>query len=205
MVDEEGDLVVADQKEREKALQNHKIWVDAAAFLGCHAIRVNLFGSRNPEEWVQVSTDVLKKLSQYAATKNVNVLVENHGWLSSNSALLIEVMEKVNMPNCGTLPDFGNFCIKKQDAERWGICVQEYPKYQGVKEMMPYAKAVSAKSMNFDENGNETAIDYKKMLSIVKEAGYTGFIGVEYEGDVLSEEKGITSNTRTFTSYGKST
>ena len=193
MVDGEGDLGVADQKERDLAVENHKKWVDAAAFLGCHAIRVNVFGSTDPEEWVRVSTDALQKLSQYAATKNVNILVENHGWLSSDSKLLAEVMEKVAMPNCGTLPDFGNFCTKRQDGERWGTCVQEYPKYQGVQEMMPYAKAVSAKSYDFDDSGNETTIDYKRMLAIVKEAGYTGFIGVEYEGDRLSEEEGTTA------------
>lgn len=191
MIDGEGDLATTDEKERNQAVENHKKWVDAAQFLGCHSIRVNLFGTNDPEEWVNTSVDGLKKLSEYAATKNVNVLVENHGYLSSNAQLLVEVMEKVNMKNCGTLPDFGNFCLEREGGQRWGApCVKEYDKYQGVKELMEYAKAVSAKSYAFDDQGYETTIDYKKMLDIVKNSGYDGFIGVEYEGSG-SEIEGI--------------
>lgn len=189
MVDGEGDLATANEKERNQAVENHKKWVDAAEFLGAGAIRVNLFGSDKPEEWKAASIDGLTKLSKYAAEKNVNVLVENHGYLSSNAALLIEVMDGVNMENCGTLPDFGNFCLKREGGERWeAACVDEYPKYQGVEEMMKYAQAVSAKSYAFDENGQETTIDFGRMLQIVKEAGYTGYIGVEFEGQIPAKE-----------------
>jgi sugar phosphate isomerase/epimerase len=153
---------------------------------------VNLFGTRDADIWVDSSTDGLVKLSQYAATKNINVLVENHGYLSSNADLLKMVMMKVEMANCGTLPDFGNFCLEKEGGERWGAkCIKEYDRYVGVKKLMPWAKAVSAKSHDFDENGNETKTDYVKMLQIVKNAGYKGYIGVEYEGNILSEEDGI--------------
>jgi len=189
MVDEEGDLATANEKERNQAVENHKKWVDAAEFLGADAIRVNLYGSDKPEEWKAASKDGLTKLSKYAAGKNVNVLVENHGYLSSNAALLVEVMDRVNMENCGTLPDFGNFCLKREGGERWeAACIDEYPKYQGVEEMMKHAKAVSAKSYAFDENGQETTIDFGRMLKIVKEAGYTGYIGVEFEGQIPAEE-----------------
>ncbi len=192
MVDHEGDLAVLDDKERNQAVENHKKWVDAAQFLGCHSIRVNLFGTNDPIKWVEVAVDGLQKLSTYAASKNINVIVENHGYLSSNSALLMEVMKKVNKSNCGTLPDFGNFCLERDGGERWGTkCIKEYPKYKGVEEMMPLAKAVSAKSHDFDTAGNETDIDYKKMLQIVKKSGYQGFIGVEYEGEQLGEIEGI--------------
>ncbi len=192
MVDGEGDLAVTDEKERNEAVEKHTKWVDAAQFLGCHSIRVNLFGTNDPKQWVEASADGLSKLAEYGASKNVNIIVENHGYLSSNASLLIEVMQKVNKPNCGTLPDFGNFCLKREGGARWQAkCIKEYPKYQGVEEMMPYAKAVSAKSYDFDTQGNETTIDYKKMLEIVKKSGYTGFIGVEYEGERLNEIEGI--------------
>ena len=187
MVDGEGDLATSDEKERTQAVENHKKWVDAASFLGCHSIRVNLFGSDEPEVWKKNATAGLSELSKYAASKNINVLVENHGGLSSNAQLLTEVMKEVNMDNCGTLPDFGNFCVERED----GACVEEYPKYQGVKELMKYAKAVSAKSYDFNEAGNETSLDYAKLLEIVHDAGYTGFIGVEYEGNRLPAEEGI--------------
>jgi sugar phosphate isomerase/epimerase len=187
MIDGQGNLAVNDENERNATVENHKRWVDAAAAMGCHSIRVNLNGSSDPEEWKANSVDGLTKLATYAKEKNINILVENHGGLSSNGALHAEVMAKVNMDNCGSLPDFGNFCITRSETG----CAEEYDKYKGVKELMPHAKAVSAKSNNFDGEGNETGIDYVKMLQTVKDAGYTGFIGVEYEGNVLSEEDGI--------------
>ncbi|WP_037320595.1 sugar phosphate isomerase/epimerase [Salegentibacter sp. Hel_I_6] len=192
MVDGEGELASPDKTEREEAVENHKKWVDAASFLGAHSIRVNLFGSEEPEEWKTSATQGLKALSEYAAEKNVNVLVENHGYLSSDAALLVEVIENVNMENCGTLPDFGNFCLKREGGERWEAkCIEEYPKYQGIEEMMPHAMAVSAKSYDFNEEGQETTLDYERILKLVKDAGYTGFVGVEYEGENLSPEEGI--------------
>ncbi|MEZ4840539.1 MAG: sugar phosphate isomerase/epimerase family protein [Flavobacteriaceae bacterium] len=192
MVDGEGDLASQDDKIRTEAVENHKKWVDAAAFLGCHSIRVNLFGSNDPDIWVTNAVSGLQTLATYAKEKNVNIIVENHGQLSSNAELLSKVMDGVNMENCGTLPDFGNFCLKRENGEAWGApCVEEYDKYKGVEQLMKYAKAVSAKSYDFDENGNETTIDYKRMMDIVKKAGYNGFVGVEYEGSRLSEEEGI--------------
>ncbi|MGI9550021.1 MAG: sugar phosphate isomerase/epimerase family protein [Aurantibacter sp.] len=189
MVDNQGDLAVSDEKERNTTVENHKKWVDAAAAMGCHAIRVNLNGETDPEKWKKNSIDGLTKLATYAKDKNINVIVENHGGLSSNGALHAEVMEAVNMDNCGTLPDFGNFCITRKKDSR--DCEEEYDGYKGVTELMPYAKAVSAKSNDFDAEGNEVKIDYVRMLQIVKDAGYTGYIGVEYEGSELGEEEGI--------------
>ncbi len=188
----QGDMSSPDKAERDKAIENHHVWVDASAGLGCHSMRINLFGTNDPKIWKETSIDALGRLSEYAKKSNVNVLVENHGYLSSNAALLAEVMKEVNMDNCGTLPDFGNFCLRREGDARWGApCVEEYDKYKGVEELMPYAKAVSAKSYDFDADGNETTIDYVKMLQIVKNAGYTGHIGVEYEGSRLNEEQGI--------------
>ena len=192
MVDGEGDLASNSEAERNLAVENHKKWVDAAEYLGAHSIRVNLFGSDVPEEWKTNAVDALTKLGGYASTKGINVLVENHGYLSSNAKLLVEVMNEVDRENVGTLPDFGNFCLERKGGERWEAeCIVEYPKYQGVKELMAHAKAVSAKSFDFDDSGAETTIDFRKMLQIIKDAGYTGWIGVEYEGNRLPAEEGI--------------
>ena len=192
MIDGQGDLATADAAKRKAAVENHFKWVDAAAAMGCHGIRVNLAGSTDPEKWTSSAVDGLTQLATYAKGKNINVMVENHGGLSSNAAKLAEVMSKVDMDNCGTLPDFGNFCIRRNDPEDWGSgCAEMYDIYKGIEELMPHALAVSAKSHDFDENGNETQIDYTRVLQIVKDAGYTGFIGVEYEGSVLGEEAGI--------------
>jgi sugar phosphate isomerase/epimerase len=192
MVDGQGDLAAPDAAERKAAVENHFKWVDAAADLGCHSIRVNLNGSMDPEVWVPASVDGLVQLSTYAKDKNINIIVENHGGPSSNAALLAEVMEQVDMDNCGTLPDFGNFCIKRADGSYYeSNCLEEYDKYKGMEELMPYAKGVSAKSYDFDGEGNETQMDYQRIMDIVIDAGYNGYVGVEYEGSRLSEEEGI--------------
>lgn len=192
MVDGQGDIAVADEAKRKEAVENHYKWVDAAAALGCHSIRVNLNGSMDPEVWMPASVAGLTQLATYAKEKNINIIVENHGGPSSNAELLAEVMEKVGMDNCGTLPDFGNFCIKREAGDYYSSkCLEEYDRYKGTKELMPYAKGVSAKSYSFDEEGNETRVDYPRIMEIVLDAGYEGFVGVEYEGSELSEEEGI--------------
>jgi len=195
MIDNEGELAAASKASRDEAIANHSKWVDAAAGLGCHAIRVNLFGVGAETDfniWKETSIDGLGRLAQYAAKSNINVIVENHGGLSSDAGKLTEVIKSINLKNCGTLPDFGNFCVKREGGERWGTpCIDEYDKYKGVLQLMPFAHGVSAKTFDFDAQGNETTIDYYKMLKIVKDAGYTGRIGIEYEGSRLSEEEGI--------------
>ncbi|PCJ92837.1 MAG: xylose isomerase [Flavobacteriaceae bacterium] len=191
MIDGQGNLAVSDAAERKAAVENHYKWVDAAAAMGCHSIRVNLGGSDVPEEWVTNSVDGLTQLATYAKEKNINVIVENHGGLSSKGNMLAEVMAKVGMDNCGTLPDFGNFCIKRERTDEGWNCVESYDLYKGIKELMPYAIGVSAKSNNFDAEGNETRMDYTRILQIVKDEGYNGYIGVEYEGHELGEEEGI--------------
>lgn len=192
MVDNEGEMAELDAKKRAQSVENHYKWVDAAKFLGCHSIRVNCFGKGSAEEVAKAGTEGLRKLSEYAQQMNIGVIVENHGGYSSNGLWLGNVIKGVGLPNCGTLPDFGNFCIRREKGDMWeSPCVEEYDRYQGVKEMMPYAKGVSAKSYEFDAAGNSVEIDYTKMLTIVKEVGYTGHIGIEYEGSKLSEPEGI--------------
>jgi sugar phosphate isomerase/epimerase len=195
MIDNEGELAALKKADRDDAIGKHSKWVDAASELGCHAIRVNLFGTGAEHDfdiWKETSADGLGRLAHYAEKSNINVIVENHGGLSSDAAKLTEVIKAINLKNCGTLPDFGNFCVKREGGERWGApCIDEYDKYKGVLELMPFAHGVSAKTFDFDANGNETTIDYSRMLTIVKEAGYKGHIGVEYEGSRLSEEDGI--------------
>jgi len=189
--EESGDLAWADEGMRTRAVEAHYPWIEASKAIGCHSIRVNLFGEKDPNIWQPAAAKAMAALGEYASTHKLNVIVENHGWLSSNAALLMEVINEVGMSNVGVLPDFGNFCVKRPNDSRWSGCIEEYDRYKGVAEMMPAAVAVSAKSSDFDENGNETNTDYSKMLQIVKDAGYKGYIGVEYEGDDLSEEDGI--------------
>lgn len=192
MIDGEGDLSFSDEKTTQVAIENHKKWIDAAQFLGCHSIRINLFGEEDPDAWAANSVNSLKALATYAAPKNVNIIVENHGGLSSNAALLARVLTNVAMDNVGTLPDFGNFCLKREGGERWGApCVEEYDRYQGIAELLPFAKGVSAKSYAFDANGDETTIDYYKAMQLVKDSGFEGFVGTEFEGDVEDPVAGI--------------
>lgn len=187
MCDGEGNLGDPDDSKRTVAVNNHHKWVHAAKTLGCHSIRVNAASSGSYEEQQKLAADGLRKLTEFAESFGINVLVENHGGLSSNGKWLAEVMKLVDHPMCGTLPDFGNFCMdwsKSDDPKSW------YDRYQGTEELMPYAKAVSAKSYEFDELGNEINTDYRKMLKIVIDAGYRGWIGVEYEGSKHSPREG---------------
>lgn len=202
MIDNEGNLGGTDDAERTQAVENHYKWVDAAKTLGCHSIRVNAAGSGTAEEVAAAAVDGLGRLSEYAATAGLNVIVENHGGYSSDGQWLTGVMAQVNMDNCGTLPDFGNFCIERKPGE-WDTCLKEYDRYKGVDELMDYAKAVSAKTHDFDENGDEVHTDYKRMLQIVKDHGYTGYIGIEYEGSQLSEEEGIRATKALLEKYGR--
>ena len=204
MIDGEGDLATPNEEERNQAFENHKKWVDAAAFLGCHSIRVNVSGSNDVAIWTVAAVSGLKQLSEYAKQKNINIIVENHGGLSSNAEFLSQVITNVGMDNCGTLPDFGNFCIRSETAEDGeSKCVEEYDAYKGMEILMKQAKAVSAKSYDFDDSGKETTLDYERILKIVKKAGYTGFIGVEYEGDRLSEDEGIIATRDLLINLGK--
>jgi sugar phosphate isomerase/epimerase len=187
MCDLVGNLADADLDVRLKAVEDHYKWVDVASFLGASSIRVNAGGQGTAEEVALNAVDGLSKLGAYGASKGVNIIVENHGGYSSDGMWLSGVMKKVGMENVGTLPDFGNFCIKNGPDG----CVEAYDKYKGIAELMPYAKGVSAKSHKFDENGNETSSDFLKIMKIVKESGFKGYVGIEYEGRELSEDEGI--------------
>jgi sugar phosphate isomerase/epimerase len=187
MCDALGNLGDADPVARKAAVEKHYQWVDVAKILGAHSIRVNAAGQGTPEEVAANAVDGLSILAEYAASKNINVIVENHGGYSSDGKWLTGVMAKVGMDNVGTLPDFGNFCIERGPDG----CVNEYDRYQGIAELMPYAKGVSAKSNEFDENGNETKSDFLRIMKIVKESGFKGYVGIEYEGSQLTEDEGI--------------
>ena len=182
MCDGEGELGNPDETKRKQAVENHYKWVDAAKFLGCHSIRVNAYSTGTWEQQRDLAADGLARLTEYGSKMKINIIVENHGGLSSNGKWLTEVMKKVGNKRCGTLPDFGNFRLGNN---------QEYDRYLGVTEMMAFAKGVSAKSHDFDDKGDETHTDYYKMMKIVGDAGYTGFVGIEYEGSKLSEPDGI--------------
>lgn len=193
MIDEIEGLAEENKSRRLKAVDNHKMWIDAAEIMGCESVRLNLYGSSNADKWKDLSIKSLSELGSYAKNSGVNVIVENHGRISSDIPKLMDVIYGVNMDNVGTLPDFGNFCMADEGYGSVfdGSCETVYDFYKGVEEMMPKAFAVSAKSNDFDENGDEKTIDYMRMMKIVKSFGYTGYVGVEYEGERLSEEDGI--------------
>ena len=182
MCDGEGAIGDPDDAARTTAVENHYRWVEAATYLGCHSIRVNAQSAGSPDEQRWLAADGLRRLTEFAAEHDMNVLVENHGGLSSNGSWLASVMRAVDHSRCGTLPDFGNFEVSEAE---W------YDRYRGVAELMPFAKAVSAKSHEFDAAGNAIETDYRRMLRVVLDAGYRGYIGIEYEGQRLSEPDGI--------------
>jgi sugar phosphate isomerase/epimerase len=191
MVDEEGPLALPNDKERLQAVDNHKKWIEAAAFLGCWTVRVNLHGEGDSKAKKTASVDSLSRLGEFARPMNLNIVVENHGSDSSKGFWMADVMKQVGKPNVGTLPDFGNFCI----SHPWGTtqdgCKDEYDRYKGVAEMLPFAKGVSAKTYDFDSNGEQPLMDYKRLMDLVKNSSFKGYIGIEFEGNKGDEEDGI--------------
>lgn len=192
MVDDEGELGNTSEPLRKNAVKNHYKWIHAAKILGCHSIRVNAFGQGSKDVLYDPLVDGLGELAAYGAQQQINILIENHGMHTSDGAYMTGIIKEVDNPYLGTLPDFGNWCLNAE----WGStknnqCTQIYPHEKGVADFLPFAKGVSAKSYNFDKDGNETYLDYPKLLGLVKAANFDGFIGIEYEGDQLSEAEGI--------------
>ncbi len=191
MVDDEGPLSSANEAERIESVDNHKKWIEAASILGCLTVRVNLHGEGSPEDRKKASIDSLGHLGEFASPFNLNVVVENHGSVTSNAEWLVEVMKQVNLKNIGTLPDFGNWCI----SHPWGTiqegCSEMYDIYRGVQLLLPFAKGVSAKTYDFDSAGEQPMFDYKKLIGIVKDSGFNGYMGIEYEGLNQPENEGV--------------
>ncbi len=196
MVDEEGDLGHANAQERKKSVENHYKWVHAAKILGCHSVRVNAFGDPDRELFRVAIVEGMGQLANYAAGEGINIIVENHGLFSSDAKLITDIVKEVDLPNFGTFPDFGNWCLSAKWGSTQGECDRVYDRYQGVREFLPYARAVSAKSYNFNDKGEDRIIDYHQMLKIVRDSGYDGYIGIEYEGVELPEHDGILATKR---------
>lgn len=179
MCDLEGEMGHAERERRLQAARNHRKWVDIAAVLGCRLIRCNSYGDESdPNALRERAAEAFGQLLEYAAGTGVDIAIENHGGLSSDPAWLCSLIELVGSPHLGTLPDFGNF-------------PPEVDRYDAVARLMPHAKAVSAKCYDFGPDGEETTIDFGRMMSIVKDAGYTGYVGIEFEGERLPEREGI--------------
>lgn len=191
MIDEEGDLGNPDATARTTAIENHYKWLHAANVLGCHSVRVNAFGEGSREDVQKAMIDSMQRLGEYAAPLNLNILIENHGLFSSDGKWVAEVIQQSGKTNCGALPDFGNWCL----SAKWGTtqieCAEVYDRYQGVADLLPFAKGVSAKSYAFDANGNETRIDYLRLLKLVKDSAFDGYVGIEFEGFDMAEPDGI--------------
>lgn len=201
MCDDEGPLSTTNEKERLESVDNHKKWIEAAKTLGCLTVRVNLHGEGSAEDRKKASIDSLNRLSDFAKPMQINVVVENHGSVTSNAEWLTDVMKQVNRENIGTLPDFGNWCI----SHPWGTiqegCKEMYDIYSGVKQLLLYAKGVSAKTYDFDDKGEQPLLNYKRLLEIVKESGFKGYIGIEYEGLNQPEDEGVRNTQNLLRKY----
>jgi len=180
-------LASIDKKERNQAIEDHKPWIDAAKSIGCDSIRINLWSDASMEEVMKVSIESISKLLEYASDKNISIVIENHGGHTGDAKWLVNLIKKINNKKLGTLPDFGtlNFCVKRDlNLDFTAKCFSQYDKYLGVKELLPYAKGISAKSTQFDLKGNETDTNFKKMIRLIKKSNFEGYISIEYEGAI---------------------
>ena len=207
-------LASIDKKERNQAIEDHKPWIDAAKSIECDSIRINLWSDANKEEVMKVSIESISKLLEYSSDKNISIVIENHGGHTGDAKWLVNLVNKINNKNLGTLPDFGtlNFCVKRDLNLNFSAkCFSQYDKYLGVKELLPYAKGISAKSTQFDLKGNETTTNFKKMLRLIKKSNFEGYISIEYEGAIrdtfsqknnhLSTHEGILATKKLLEKY----
>lgn len=192
MIDGEGVLGDLNKDVRTKAVENHYKWIDAAATLGCPMIRVNVEGEGDPAEVAKAAIESLTTLIEYGKKSSIDVIVENHIGISCNGGWLAGVMKEMNNKHCGTLADFGNFCVNRTKPPTNDIagymqtkCLEEYDRYKGIEELMPYAKGVHAKTHVFDADGNDTETDFGKMFKIIKASGFSGWVSIEYEGGLI--------------------
>jgi sugar phosphate isomerase/epimerase len=193
MIDGEGDLGSSQDKERSIAITNHKKWIDAAHYIGCEAIRINAHGKGSPEEVKAAMLQSLKILSDYARTKPINIYVENHGGISNNGDWLLTLIKAASAyRNVYAYPDFDNWCWERVGGDHYnGECVHRYDRYKGVEMLLPYAHALSVKGLQFDKSGEETTIDYKRMMELTHQATYDHYLGIEYEGEDLNPRVGV--------------
>ncbi len=180
MCDNEGRLGDPDTAQRSTAVENHYKWVEAARALGCHAIRVNAYSEGTPDEQARYVADGMNRLCRFADGHDIDVIIENHGGLSSNAAWLMRTIRMADHKRAGTLPDFGNFRISRADRNNPNAPIESYDSYQGVREMMPLARGVSVKPTVWDAHGKSSPIDLDKMMRIVVDAGYRGYCGIEH-------------------------
>lgn len=207
MIDGEN-LADTDAAKRQHAVESHYPWVDAAKFLGCTSVRVNLgdistafTGNEGSDDAAKAAVEGYGKLLEYGEKEGINVIVENHFGFSSNPEWLVGIMKQIKSKNKGLLPDFGNFCMQRTKPETMDLkgwmatkCINEYDRYKGVELMMPYAKGVSAKTHKFDAKGEDAETDFRKIFGIIKASGWTGgYVGIEYEGGLLRDMGGDTS------------
>ena len=208
-----------DSKRRNEAIEDHKEWIDVAKSIGCSSIRVNLWSEgMNASEVKNISEEALSKLLEYSSTQDMSIVIENHGGFTSDAGWLVDLMKSINHSKLGTLPDFGtlNFCIEKAQAKEGEMyssnCLNQYNKYKGVEEMLPYAKGISAKSISFDSNGEEINTDFERMIKLIKSSSFEGFMAIEYEGalmqmfggdplDYLSPNQGVLATKRLIEKY----
>lgn len=192
MIDHAGNLGASDLKEREQAIENHKKWVLAAKYLGCTSIRINAHGDGTPDAVKTACIDGIGRLAKWARQEGIEILIENHGGISNDGAWLVELLKALEPYGVGALPDFDNWCIEREEGKLWGApCTKRYDRYQGLEELMPYARALSVKSFAFDEAGNETTMDYARFFKIIQASAYNGYLGIEFEGHDLPAKEGI--------------
>ena len=192
MIDREGDLGDQDEDKRAEAVTNHKKWIDAAAHINSISIRVNAHGVGAPGKVMQSCAKSIKELADYGLSKGVHILIENHGGYSSDASWLLSLYNSINHENVSLLADFDNWCIEREDGKLWGSpCIKEYDRQKGMKELLPFSKGISIKSFDFDENGNESKMDYPALFKIMKDSGYDSYFAIEYEGHTLDSDEGI--------------
>ena len=191
LVDLAGNLAASSEAERLKALESHKEWVIACSKLACPAMRINMHGDGSPDSIREQGLKSLKILAPFADSNSVKILIENHGGISNDADWLLDMIQSLDHPNVGLVVDFDNWCVVYENGSLWGKnCIQEYPRYEGMQKLLPFADNISVKAFVFDTYGEDSKTDFKQMAQIIDSLGFEGSFGIEYEGDQLMPGQG---------------
>ncbi|HEY6166627.1 MAG TPA: sugar phosphate isomerase/epimerase family protein [Verrucomicrobiae bacterium] len=158
-------------EKRDQEIADVKRWIDRAAVLGAPHIRI--FAGvppkgTDPTTARAMCLDAIEECCDYAGRHGIFLGLENHGGIVATPEELLDLVKRVKSPWFGVNLDTGNFRIADP--------------YAGLTQAAPYAVNVQLKAeINRGEKGADEPADLPRLVKILRDANYQGFVALEYE------------------------
>ncbi len=167
-----NDFCSADDESIRRDLEHTKQWIDRYAILGAPVIRV--FAGTQPQDWdkektIQRCARVTSAACEYAHQKGVMLGLENHGGITSFADDLLAIVKQVQSDALGINFDSGNFKMMEDP-------------YAELAKIAPYAVNAQIK-IDVLPGGKREAADFNRIVKILRDANYSGWVALEYEGE----------------------